>query len=427
VTPGPDGEGLLSGLKVIELASAHAAFTGKLLAEMGAAVLVVEPAGGDETRRWFPKIETACGEVGSLWWEHYATSKRSVVADLRTQEGAELVARLIRAADIVLDGAPAGGREGVGLDPRDWCGALPALIWTSVTSFGHADPRSSEPFSDLTILAEGGPVWSCGYDDHRLPPVRGGGNQGYQLGCIFAAMATLSAVIERTRSGCGQHIDVSLVAAAGVSTEAASYSWLVARETVQRQTGRHAMPYVTTETQVQTADGSWVNTGIAIRGPSAFGAIIDWLGEVGLINEFQDAAVLELGRTGPEITTDRIGADPLATEVVRAGRDALIFLASRLPGYEFFLGAQRHGLQCGAVLTPDQVVDDPNMVSRGWPTVVDHPRLERPVTYPGPWFRSAVAPWSTRPAPSPGEHQREVVDELETEPPPDQRHEAQPR
>ena len=425
--PRPDGGGLLSGLRVIELASAHAAFTGKLLAEMGADVIVVEPAGGDETRRWFPKIETACGEVGSLWWEHYATSKRSVVADLRTDEGAELVARLIRAADIVMDGAPPGRLERVGLDPREWCGALPALIWTSVTSFGHADPRSSEPFSDLTILAEGGPVWSCGYDDHRLPPVRGGGNQGYQLGCIFAAMATLSAVIERTRSGCGQHIDVSLVAAAGVSTEAASYSWLVARETVQRQTGRHAMPYVTTETQVQTADGSWVNTGIAIRGPSAFGAIIDWLGEVGLINEFQDAAVLELGRTGPEITTDRIGADPLATEVVRAGRDALIYLATRLPGYEFFLGAQRHGLQCGAVLTPDQVVDDPNMVSRGWPTLVDHPRLDRPITYPGPWFRSTVAPWSIRAAPSPGEHQREVVAELEADPPPDKRHEASPK
>jgi crotonobetainyl-CoA:carnitine CoA-transferase CaiB-like acyl-CoA transferase len=394
---------------------------------MGADVIVVEPAGGDETRSWLPRFGTAHGDVGSLWWEHYATSKRSVVADLGTDEGVELVARLIRAADIVLDGAPPGRLEAIGLGPREWCDILPALIWTSVTSFGHCDPRSSEPFSDLTILAEGGPVWSCGYDDHRLPPVRGGGNQGYQLGCVFAAMATLAAVIERTRSGRGQHADVSLVAAAGVSTEAASYSWLVARETVQRQTGRHAMPYVTTETQAQTADGSWVNTGIAIRGPSAFGAIIDWLSETGVLDDFPDAVLLELGRTGPDITADLIGTDPVATEIVRAGRDALMFLAARLPGYEFFLGAQRHGLQCGAVLTPERVVNDPNMVSRGWPTVIDHPRLQRPITYPGPWFRSTVAPWSIHPAPLPGEHQHEVVAELDAERPPDQRQEMPPR
>ncbi len=151
---------------------------------MGADVIVVEPAGGDETRSWLPRFGTAHGDVGSLWWEHYATSKRSVVADLGTDEGVELVARLIRAADIVLDGAPPGRLEAIGLGPREWCDVRPALIWTSVTSFGHCDPRSSEPFSDLTILAEGGPVWSCGYDDHRLPPVRGGGNQGYQLGCV---------------------------------------------------------------------------------------------------------------------------------------------------------------------------------------------------------------------------------------------------
>ena len=85
------------------------------------------------------------------------------------------------------------------------------------------------------------PVWSCGYDDHELPPVRGGGDQGYAhrlslRGDVRARRRSLY----RELGGRGQHIDVSLHAAANVTTEMASYHWLVAKDTVQRQTGRHA-------------------------------------------------------------------------------------------------------------------------------------------------------------------------------------------
>ncbi|HVM64838.1 MAG TPA: CoA transferase [Acidimicrobiales bacterium] len=405
--------GLLGGTRVIVLARDHVMFAARLLADMGADVIVVEPPGGAPARDLPPHVALADGGRGSVWWEHYAMSARSVVADLATEDGAAFVQRLLRAADIVVEGEPPGRLEDVGLGPAEWCAAVPSLIWASVTTFGHTDPRSADPFSDLTVLAEGGPVWSCGYDDHTLPPVRGLGNQGYQVGCMFAAMASLAALLERTRSGAGQHIDVSLVAAANVSTEMGSYCWLVANETVQRLTGRHAMPYVTTETQVEAADGSWVQTGIAIRGPAAFANLLDWLGEIGAREEFPDTVLLELGAESEPITAAQLGADPVATEIVRAGRDALIFLATRLPGYEFFLGAQRRGLQCGVVLTPPQVLDDPHLQHRGWVMTTDHPRLGSAVRVPGPAFRSSVAPSELRPAPSAGEHQAEVAAELD--------------
>lgn len=404
--------GLLAGLKVVEFSAHHVAFAGRLLADMGADVVVVEPPDGDPSRHRSPVVE-GDGLSSSIWWEHYGASKRSVAADFTVAADREFVERLIQGADVMLEGEPPGRLEALGLGPALWCAEVPSLIWTSLTSFGHFDLRSSEPFSDLTILAEGGPVWSCGYDDHSQPPVRGLGNQGFQLGGMFAVMGTLTAVVERITSGRGQHVDTSLVAAAGVSTELASYYWLVANETVVRQTGRHATAQVTTEVQVQARDGSWVHTGIGVRNPSAFAAIIDWLTELSLLDEFPDTVLLGMGADGDVLSHPHPGADPVAMEIMRAGRDALVFVAGKLSGYDFFLGAQRRNLQCGVVRTPNEVLSDPHLVSRGWPTPIDLPLVDRSVLYPGSWFHSTAAPWTVHPAPRLGQHQAEVIGELD--------------
>ena len=126
----------------------------------------------------------------------------------------------------------------------------------------------------------------CGYDDHSLPPVRGGGNQGYQTGCHFAVLSALTAILVRDATGEGQHCDVNMHAAANVTTEYGSYGWLVAGETALRQTGRHAGLTMTMETQIQCADGHWVNTGVPPRIPREFGSVRDWILELGLEDEF---------------------------------------------------------------------------------------------------------------------------------------------
>lgn len=70
--------------------------------------------------------------------------------------------------------------------------------------------------TDLTLLARGGPMWSCGYDDHELPPVRGRGNQGIRTASHFAVMSILTALLARSRHG-GQFIDLSMHAAVNVT------------------------------------------------------------------------------------------------------------------------------------------------------------------------------------------------------------------
>jgi benzylsuccinate CoA-transferase BbsE subunit len=280
-------------------------------------------------------------------------------------------------------------------------------VWVSLTAFGRATSRAGEPFTDLTLLAGGGPVWSCGYDDHTIPPVRGGGNQAFHIGSTFAVMGALTALLHRDVSGQGQFVDVSMHAAANVTTESSSYEWLVARSTVLRQTGRHALTTISQETQVRCADGRYVTTGFPPRHVKDFTALRDWIDAEGLREQFDDIVLLDLAIERGGVSLADVRADPLVTEIYGAGRTGLIFLAEHLTADQFFVGAQTRGLAVGAVWSPEEALTNEHFVARGFPVEVEHEDLGRSVTYPGPPFRTPGPP--LRRAPHVGEHQGEVL------------------
>ena len=406
--PGP-----LDGIRVLELASERCAFAGKLLADLGADLVLVEPPGGDAMRRWPPFLEDRPGPERSLSFWHYHTSKRGIRLDLERPAGAELFRRLVARADLVLEAEPPRRLAGLGLDPASLCAEHPALVWIAITPFGRDLPRSDEEATDLTLLAGGGPVWSCGYDDHSLPPVRGGGNQGYQIAGHYAVLSALTALLHRMATGEGQLVDLNMHAAANVTTEMASYHWLVQRGTVQRQTGRHAMEEPTLPTQVRCADGRYATTGVPPRVPREFASVHEWLVELGLEAEFPEAVFLQRGAERAQIDLSQLGRDEEVTVVFGAGREALTFIASRIPAYEFFVGAQRRGLSVGIVYASEEALEDPHFVARGYPTAVPHPELGRSFVHPGAPYRFEKSPWRiSRRAPLLGEHADEVMGEL---------------
>ena len=237
---GATSPGALVGVRVVELASEHGALAGKILSDLGAEVIVVEPPGGHVSRRFEPFVDDEPGPERSLWWWFYNTGKQSVVLDLQAAAGAARFRSLVESCDVVLEGQPPGVLGELGLDYKDLGGQDTRLVWVSITPFGRSSPRSREPVTDLTLQAGAGPVWSCGYDDHLLPPVRPGGNQGYHTACLWAVEAALVALYARETQGFGQLVDVSMHAACNVTTEAATYEWLVSHATVQRYTFRHA-------------------------------------------------------------------------------------------------------------------------------------------------------------------------------------------
>ena len=399
----------LTGYRVIELASERCALAGKLLADMGAEVIVVEPPGGCHTRNWEPFADDVPELENSLHWWHYNTSKKSVIVDLDTDIGADTFRSLIDTADVVIEAEPLGRLDALGLDWNQFGGNDGELIWTSITH--HGRDGTDPPATDLTLLAEGGPVWSCGYDDHQLPPVRGGGNQAFHTACHYAVPAILVALMWRETSGKGQLVDISMLGAANATTEFATLWWLNAEREVGRQTGRHAHIRPTEWTQIRCADGRWFNTGVPPRNKREFAALRTWVEELGLVEECSPYEILKLGDKYERIGLFELDADPLAGEVFQAGRDVIEFLGQRLSAYELFVGLQERGMACGIVYSPEEMMQDPHFVERGFPVDIFYEDRDTSFTHPGAPYRFGRTPWRAKRAPLLGEHQT-LIEEL---------------
>jgi crotonobetainyl-CoA:carnitine CoA-transferase CaiB-like acyl-CoA transferase len=401
----------LQGLRILELSNERLAFAGKLLADMGADVVLIEPPGGDPARSYAPFLDDQPGPDRSLWWWHHHTSKRGVVLDLDTAEDRARFRRLVAGADILLESEPGARLADLGLDYADLRAIRPDLIHVSMTPFGRGSANARTPVTDLTVLAGGGPVWSCGYEDHTLPPVRGGGNQGYQTGCHYAVLSALTALMHRMATGEGQFIDVSMHHAANVSTESGSYSWLVARQTVQRQTGRHAAPHLTVDTQVRCGDGAWVNTGLPPRWPREFKALLAWLQALDLVDQLPEAIFLEMGAALPTaLDLGKLNQDDEVTAIYASGRQAMVLIAAQMSAYDFFLGCQQRALAAGIIYAPEEAFEDAHFKARCFQVEVEHDELGRAIRYPGAPYKLPASPWRiARRAPRLGEHDAEIL------------------
>jgi len=405
----------LRNLRVIELANERLSFAGKLMADMGADVILIEPPEGEVSRGYPPFLNNQPGENRSLYFWHYNTSKRSAVLDLNVPADRERFTALLSTADVLIESEPTTRLASLNLDYAQLQPINPRLIHAAMTPYGRNEPLSDLPVTDLTLMAAGGPPWSCGYDDHTLPPVRGWGNQAYHTGCHYVFMSVLTALLHRQHSGTGQFIDVSMTAALNITTEAASYSWLINQSTVQRQTGRHAATVPTGETQMRCADGRHVNTGVPPRFPTEFNKLLNWLRTLNLEQHLPEAVFLEMGAQweGP-FDLSQLGRDDTITAIFSAGREALKLIARSVSAYEFFIGCQEAGLAVGAINSPEEAFEDPNFKARGFQVPVHHDDLDTTFTYPGAPYKLPRSPWSiSRRAPHLGEHSDQLWSELQ--------------
>ena len=238
---------------------------------------------------------------------------------------------------------------------------------------------------------------------------------GYHTGCHFVFMSALTALLHRGKQGTGQFIDISMTAALNVTTEAATYSWLVNGSTVQRQTGRHAAVAPTGETQMRCADGRYVNTGVPPRFPVEFAKLLDWLRKLDLEDQLPEAVFIEMGANweGP-FDLSLLGSDDTITAIFSAGREALKLIATSVSAQDFFIGCQNAGLAVGVINSPEEAFEDPHFKARGFHSNVYHDDLDQTFVYPGAPYRLPASPWSiSRRAPHLGEHTQEVLAELD--------------
>lgn len=200
-----NGAGQLDGLRVLELGSLIAGpFCARLLGDMGARVIKVEPPGtGDPLRNW-----SLVTEQGSLWSMVQSRNKESVAVDLRKPEGQEIVRRLAGQVDVLVENFRPGRLESWGLDPAELRRANPGLVVARVSGFGQTGPYRDRPGYGSTGEAMGGLRFITGFPDR--PPLKVGISLGDAIAALYATIGILAALRRRSVTGRGEVVDVAL-------------------------------------------------------------------------------------------------------------------------------------------------------------------------------------------------------------------------
>ncbi|MFH1031450.1 MAG: CoA transferase [Chloroflexota bacterium] len=203
----------LADIRVVEYATmVSGPYCGKLLADLGADVIKVEPPEGDSARQFGPFPNDQPHPEKSALFLYNNTSKRGITLDLTTAEGKQLFTRLIQWADVLIENHPPDYLANIGFDDETIQKFNPCLVCTSITSYGRTGPRAQVKGDELTIAHASGlgsllPMRSVDID---RPPVKPGGLQMAYQSAINAAMITIAALIKRGNTGRGCFVDISM-------------------------------------------------------------------------------------------------------------------------------------------------------------------------------------------------------------------------
>lgn len=396
----------LGDLTVLDLTDEKGQYMGKVMGDLGATVIKVEPPGGDAARSIGPFAGDQESPERSLFWWHYNTSKLGVTLDITKPEGQALLKRMAQKADVVLESFQPGYLDRLGLGYRELSAVNRQLIMTSLTAFGQTGPYADYVTSDLIALAMGGPMASSGYSEEDVPgapPIRGTGYQGYHTGSHWGLIGTLVALAWRDLTGEGQHVDASLHEALACTTEGAMPQYFYAKRAPMRQTGRHHAQTVTPRTQWPTRDGRYVCAFNVPRNVASWNSLMEWMAEHGVAEEL---------RTEPKYRQAFLSGARATPEIDAVWR-AMGQLIGKLTMEEAYQEGQRRGYPWGAVRSPDENVHDPHLQARRFFVQVEHPEEGRSYTYPNvPAIMNLTRYGIRHRAPQVGEHNEQVYSAL---------------
>jgi formyl-CoA transferase len=267
----------LQGVKVVELGTLIAGpFCARLMAEFGAEVIKIEPPGaGDPLRKW-RKLH----EGTSLWWYAQARNKKSVTLDLRQGEAQEIVRKLARDADIVVENFRPGAMEKWGLGWHDLSKINPRLIMVRLSGFGQTGPYRDRAGFGAIGESMGGLRYVTGHPDR--PPVRVGVSIGDSIAALHGVIGALMALHHRNvNGGRGQYVDVALYEAVfnmmeSVLPEYGMFGFV-------RERSGASLPGIVPSNTYVTGDGKYVVIGA--NADSIFKRMMNAIGRADLAND----------------------------------------------------------------------------------------------------------------------------------------------
>lgn len=328
----------LAGVRVVDTTDERGSLCTRILADLGADVVKVEPPGGVASRTLPPLTP----EGQSLWFALRNLNKRSMTIDLTADDGRARFEELLGGADIWVDGHRPDELDALGIDPHAVAGRHPHLVVTAISDFGRTGPYRDFAATDDVMVAMGGMLARSGVVGR--PPLLPPGSLAYDVTSTSAAFFTLAALWQRSRTGSGQVLDVSVMQAVAQITDWSmpNYSQITAAGGLYGQVRAGSGPVYPL---YPCADG-YVR--LIVLSPRQWHAIRAWLGEP---EEFQDEHWDSL------LSRMSVQADLLDPLYIDLFKD---YTAAELADE-----AQRRGVVMTPVLKPDEVPNIAHFVERG--------------------------------------------------------------
>jgi CoA:oxalate CoA-transferase len=351
-----------------------------LMAKAGAFVIKIEPPRGEPGRR-----RAEPGKSATLPFAMLNQNKHAITLNLKHERGRELLFRMVRRADVLLENFSPGTMDELGVGWSRLREINPRLIYASGTGFGLSGPDRDNLAMDMTIQAASGIMSVTGFPDG--PPVKAGPTLVDFMGGIHLYAGIVTALYDRDRSGEGRLVEVAMQEAVW-PTLAASYDYYyrtgeIPPRTGNRQSGLNSAPY----NVFATEDG---HVAIHVVTEAHFQNLLKAMGREDLID------------------------DPrFATNVARVAHmdetDALVEAWTRtLPKMEIFARAKEYRIPCAPVRNAPEVMNDTHMHERGMLERVNHPELGEIVVPSTPLRLHGTERVATQPSPTIGQHNAEI-------------------
>lgn len=377
---------------------------GRVLGDLGADVIQIEPPGGSSARSTGPFYHDVTDPERSLTWFYLGLNKRGITLDLDKVEGRELFKRLVRTADFVIESFHPGYMAGLGLGYDDLRRIKADVVMTSITPFGQTGPYVDYEVTDIVGVALSGMMWLFGETDRA--PIRIPAPQFFLQGGLQAAMASMVAHYHRELTGEGQYVDQSCQQAMILTLMNTPQMWDLNRVNVRGHgpgtlTPRPSPPGpIYTRSIFPCKDGYVIAilAGGAQAGVVASSkALVAWANEDGYMLELKDYDWA--GLRSQDVTQQ---------EVDHRARFLEEFLATKTKA-ECLERAVRDAILMIPVNDVEDVARSPQLAHRGFFQEVEHPELGETISYPGfPVIMTEMQPSIRRRAPLLGEHNAEV-------------------
>ncbi len=384
VQRGSMGAPPLAGIRVLDLTRVLAGpFCSMLLGDMGAEIIKLEePGKGDDTRTWPPFLG---GEA--TYFLSVNRNKKSLTLNLKTSEGQQILRKLIRRSDVLVENFRPGTMERLGFGYEALRRTHPGLIYCSISGFGESGPEASRPGYDLIVQGESGLMDLTGFADG--PPVKVGTSIADLVAGMAAAHGIVLALYARQKTGKGQKVEVAMldVMASLLTYQAGIYFGTGQRPTRRGNQHPSIVPY-----EVFKAADAYITVGVAN-------------------NSLWERFCQALGR--PELARD----PRFETEAQRvANREALIpFLNGLLeerPAAEWLERLDKAGVSAGRIKPVAEVCESAHLKARGMIVALPHPKAGT-VTVFGVPIRLWTTPGAVvAPPPLLGQHTEEILTRL---------------